>query len=713
MTQIQVSGVYSKLAEQKLDLELPDEISLRQHQAETLSAIMDTDVDVVFNTAMTGDGKSLAAYLPVLLDDQAILAMYPTNELINDQQRQIENYQEMFKTNIPQDVMYSDRLYELRADFDLRSQGKAVDQLTSTNPILLTNPDIFNLIANFKYLRETQNPDALFQRVIELYDLFLFDEFHIYSATEVVSVLTSLLYVLEQTRNLPFYVFSRALPCEKTSHYRKKFVFLSATPSPMLLKCLEEADVKYQVIEGCYAHEEPLPKGKWQSISAQIDLHFHSVGRKTYEWIEQNYSLIVEWFTTHPNSRGAIIVNSVALAKRIVAFLKERQEAKEFPQKLKIGENTGLTGIAEKRFALLESDLLVGTSTVDVGVDFKINFLVFEALDAGTWIQRLGRLGRHKGYTKLNGEEVSFSAYIAHSLLPRYSYERVEENLSGKPEVTKSDLFELVRGVAEKEGIFSPVNDFKHYQKSWGWLHAAHVINTLGHPRLRENYAVTREKLTKTYTQIYNADIAERVKWYYAISQEKGEIIDDAVIKFRGETPFTCGIIDETDGEIKDYNLLWVLSNAEVELISKSEFFQEVKKRSASPHKYQYAEVYLRLLNYRAERLRFRLLCNYPIEERFESKDYRAVQVLYGFQIEVDGVPFINRINRWIRPKKLVCLIRRERADTLRAMLRLPAMFPLYRLIDRDGNEFTIAFSKEALLLQSQPHIFSKEDEHE
>ncbi|MBM3236072.1 type I-D CRISPR-associated helicase Cas3' [Candidatus Poribacteria bacterium] len=692
MKHIQVSGVYSKLAEAKLHLELP--ILLRQHQSETLSAIMNSDADVVFNTAMTGDGKSLAAYLPVLLYDQAILAMYPTNELISDQQRQIENYQELFKTKIPQDMMYSDRLYELRADFDLRSQGKAVDQLTWTNPILLTNPDIFNLIANFKYLRENQNPDALLHRVIERYDLFLFDEFHIYSATEVVSVLTSLLYVLEQTRNLP---------------YRKKFIFLSATPSPMLLKCLEEAGVKYQVIEGCYAHEEPFPKEEWQSISAQIDLHFHSVGRKTEEWIEQNYPLIAEWFATHSNSRGAIIVNSVALAKRIVAFFKERQQANDFPQNLKIGENTGLTGMAEKRFALLESDLLVGTSTVDVGVDFKINFLVFEALDAGTWIQRLGRLGRHKEYTKPDGEKISFSAYIAHSLLPRYSYERVEETLTDRSKLIKSELFELVRGTEEKEGIFSTVNAFRHYRKSWGWLHAAHVINTLGHPRLRENYAATCDKLTQTYTQIYKADIAERVKWYYAISQAKGELIDDAVIKFRGETPFTCGIIDETDGEIKDYNLLWVLSNAEVELIGKSEFFQEVKKRSASPHKFQYAEVFLHLLNYRDERLRFRLLCNYPIEEKFEPKDYRAVQVLYGFQIEVDGVPFINLINKWIRPKKLVCLIRKERADTLRAILRLPAMFPLYRLIDRDGNEFTIAFSKEALLLQSQPYIFSKD----
>ncbi len=46
---------------------------------------MTDDVDVIFNTAMTGDGKSLAGYLPAFQDGKSIIAMYPTNELIQDQ----------------------------------------------------------------------------------------------------------------------------------------------------------------------------------------------------------------------------------------------------------------------------------------------------------------------------------------------------------------------------------------------------------------------------------------------------------------------------------------------------------------------------------------------------------------------------------------------------------------------------------------------------
>ena len=41
-------------------------VRLLNHQVETWEAFRDPAVDVLFNVAMTGDGKSLAAYLPAL-----------------------------------------------------------------------------------------------------------------------------------------------------------------------------------------------------------------------------------------------------------------------------------------------------------------------------------------------------------------------------------------------------------------------------------------------------------------------------------------------------------------------------------------------------------------------------------------------------------------------------------------------------------------------
>ena len=692
MNPIRVLPVYSRISQSDPIVGVPQEFSLREHQVKTFDAIRNPDIDVVFNTAMTGDGKSLAAYLPALTEGKSILAMYPTNELIKDQERQVQKYCQQFVQHIACDKMFSEGLSELREELkDLRGQKAAIEHLALKNSILLTNPDIFNLIANFHYLNpEYENPDQLVQHIIDYYDIFVFDEFHIYDVSQVISVLTTMLYFIEQGRG---------------KFDQKRFVFLSATPNPLLLNCLKKADLRYEIIEGCY--HDALDSKDWNRICAPFDLHFHAAGRRPEMWVENNYHQIAEWFAENPSSRGAIIVNSVAAAKQIISFLKGRKEAGDFP--ISVGENTGLSNREERHFALHESDLLVGTSTVDVGVDFKINFLVFEAMDAGSWIQRLGRLGRHSEYEKHDGTIMKFDRFIAHSLLPKYVYERVEQNIPSNSEIDKQTLIDLMRNEDEEKRVFSPINDFQSYRKSWGWLHASHIINTLGHPRLRENYASEREKLTQVYSDIFESDIEMRsTKWYFKIKKTQPEIIDSGVIRFRGETPFTCGILDKTDGKIKDYNLLWVLQNAKVEYIEKADFKRECEIQKVPFRRFQYVDVYLRLHEYRSERERFHLTQTRKIREQFTDDCYRQLHTLKGF--EIDGnFSEINKINRWLRVKSLLCLIRQEKVRDLRRILRLPPMFSIFPLIDRDGEEFSVVFSKDALLLRSQPYIWGKE----
>ncbi len=690
MISLKISPVYSRRCQSVSIKDIPSEFSLREHQVKTYQAIQDPEIDVVFNTAMTGDGKSLAAYLPALVDKSSVLAMYPTNELIQDQLEQIRQYCKMFGRDITPECIFSDRLYKLRAELDLGSQASAIDFLAQGHEIVLTNPDIFNLIANFMYMGEHQNPDQLLQTVLDYYDVFLFDEFHIYDVSQVLSVLTAILYVIEQTRE---------------TYQRKKFVFLSATPSPLLLESLERSGLRYQIIEGEYSFEDTADKQDWNQICNPFTLHFHAVGRQTETWIQNHYRELVDWFAENPGSRGAIIVNSVAAAKRIVDFLKQRKTAGDFP--LSVGENTGLSRQEEKTFAREQSDLLIGTSTVDVGVDFEINYLVFEALDAGSWIQRLGRLGRHSGYER-DSNTVAFKNFVAHSLLPRYVAERIEVSDIPKPEIDKATLIACMQNEQQEKRIFSPVNDFQSYQRTWGWLHPAHVINTLAHPRLRDNYDSVREELTQTYSNIFKVDIPEKVKWYYAITQKQPEVIQTAITRFRGESPFMCGILDETDGCIKTYNLLWVLRNAETEWMSKQDFMQAVTAHGAQPHQYRYVDIYLRLLAYRSEPERLQLHYSRPILSQFSKEDYRRVKVRQDFQIEC-RFQDINRINRSLKRKKHLCLIRPERANELRVRLRLPSFFGIFPLIDSEGNEMSVVFSKDALLLNAQPYIWAQE----
>ncbi|PMB06392.1 type I-D CRISPR-associated helicase Cas3', partial [Fischerella thermalis CCMEE 5328] len=106
---ILLKPVYSSPAvEIPKDVKLPEGWTLSWHQVATLAALRDLKIDVVFNTAMTGDGKSLAAYLEVLQGETSAIGLYPTNELARDQETQMKGYIETFKpANHPRVVRLS------------------------------------------------------------------------------------------------------------------------------------------------------------------------------------------------------------------------------------------------------------------------------------------------------------------------------------------------------------------------------------------------------------------------------------------------------------------------------------------------------------------------------------------------------------------------------------------------------------------------------
>ncbi len=91
---IVLNPVYSETVETPKGIEIPDGWRLAWHQLETFKALQDPDIDVVFNTAMTGDGKSLAAYLDVMQGDGInVIGLYPTNELARDQEMRFVSLQ--------------------------------------------------------------------------------------------------------------------------------------------------------------------------------------------------------------------------------------------------------------------------------------------------------------------------------------------------------------------------------------------------------------------------------------------------------------------------------------------------------------------------------------------------------------------------------------------------------------------------------------------
>jgi CRISPR-associated endonuclease/helicase Cas3 len=356
---ITLQAVYSQTVATPEGLKLPTGWSLSWHQAATLEALR--RYDVVFNTAMTGDGKSLAAYLLAMTSGTSTLATYPTNELARDQEKQVQHYKDEFQPE------KDPQIYRLTAaileDFvstnKLPSKQSGLVNFSNQAEILLTNPDIFYYIHDFRYLRRFKkgdklkgdNANKLFSKIDDNYNLYIFDEFHVSASAQIASIFNAMLLI-------------------KHTVPGKKFLFLSATPNELLQDFLAKSGINYKVIDPVKhnAYRFAPTEDNWRQISQPITLNFPKTLepnlRSSYDWLLENAeSVILKFFQDYPGSKGAIILNSIAAVKRLVPYFNSIFK----PLGFEVMENTGLTGETEKAASVSKADLILGTSTIDVG----------------------------------------------------------------------------------------------------------------------------------------------------------------------------------------------------------------------------------------------------------------------------------------------------------------------------------------------------------
>jgi len=687
--QVAVRPVYSQTVETPEWLRIPQSWRLAWHQLETFEALQAQDVHVVFNTAMTGDGKSLAAYLPAMTGANYTLAMYPTNELARDQEKQIQLYKANFN---PQ---YDPQIYRLSATIledcmetnNLPSKQSGLLNRADNSEILITNPDIFHYIHDFRYLRRNSqgkgdNPDKLFRRIDENYKLFVFDEFHIFSAPQIASILNSILLI-------------------RHTGGRQKFLFLSATPNQILQEFLSKSGMKYICIDplsaGAYCYNTPEDTTKWRQIAQPISISFPCElppnPTSSYDWIVENAeSIILNFFLEHLHSKGAIILNSIAAVKKLTAQLKPLFAKYD----LKVRENTGLTGESEKARSVDEADLLIGTSTIDVGVDFKINFLVFEATDAGNCLQRLGRLGRH----------TDFAVYQAYALLPHFLVAR---------------LFEIDSHPLEHLGIYDRatfnhavyqsypfINEFNEYPKRWGGIQSAFVYSEL--KRMSATYPTAAEGFGRDIQQALGISLKQQYARIGELKNDGRAAIIDEARSFRGSSQLDCAIYDLTNPDelesdrFKTYNLTGILSNFTFEWMERDEFIRKAKQADAMRDRYKDVLCYLKLTGYRDVREDWKFFIP---EDLGDIARLAKIQVLKGLEVWQPQGDGINQISRSLSRRGLVCYISDRDRTTLRAKLGLPVHFQAYGLADkyslhdRGIPPYTIAFGKSALILET------------
>lgn len=684
---ITLKPVYSQTVSAPEGVNLPERWSLSWHQLETYKALGNPDLDVIFNTAMTGDGKSLAAYLQAMTGKTYTLSMYPTNELARDQERQVQEYKTKFNPK------YDPQIYRLTgatlADFvetrQLPSKQQGIIDLANNSEILLTNPDIFHYIHDFRYLKRNlknlsrgDNADKLFRKIDENYKLFVFDEFHLFSSPQIASILNAILLI-------------------KHTATPRKFLFLSATPSELLKNFLERSGLRYREVNpvsaGAYRFS-PSHELNWRQIGQPIALTFpgdlQPNVRSGYDWIVENgETVILQFFLEHRGSKGAIILNSIAAVYKLLAKLKPLFEARG----LIALPNTSLTGESERARSMVDADLLIGTSTIDVGVDFRINFLVFEAADAGNFVQRFGRLGRHEG----------FSVYQAYALIPNYLIARLFREMNGQSaRLQNGEEYDRIFFTNAIRDSWAFVNQFENYPKRWGVVQSVCMHRALREPHMKETYPDASDGFGFDVEKAFEVSLKHQYGQVMRCLEAKQNKIIDEARSFRGSSQLDCAIYDLTNCEeprdrFKTYNLPGLLSNFVVEVMEPDEFLEKAKRANVPTKRFEEALCYLRLLDYLEVRENWHF---YHAGDVGELARLGKVQILKGLEVTTGE----NAISRALCRRGIVCYVSDRNLEELRAKLGLPMQFQAYGLSDRPDDRappYTIAFGKSALMLET------------
>lgn len=359
-------------------------LRLRGFQADALRVITSHERCLLEVHAGTGMGKTAVAVLAALENNpKTAIMVYPTNELIRNQAQSIRKTCERIGLNDPQIVtVYSSELWKLMTEEDYSTKGYALrDKLYPPRfgqaKFVLTNPDTLHLILRLRYGGKARygRGAAEVLKHLPTYSTLVIDEFHYYERRE----LSSIYFDLALARY--FGAFERIL-------------LMTATPNTRIA---ERLDLLAEVSD----MDRPdaviaVPTDHGDQVAHEIEFTVIPAEDSGLDSMEDFLVANAETFRDlrreNPQSDfipACVILNSVIDARSLTERLLGSFTMKE------VRESHGLIPQQERknREGVL---ILVGTSSIEVGIDFDTTFLLFEGSSAPSAIQRLGRVGRHR-----------------------------------------------------------------------------------------------------------------------------------------------------------------------------------------------------------------------------------------------------------------------------------------------------------------------------
>lgn len=394
--------------------ELPAELlnafehGVLQHQTEVYEAAKTHDI--LLDLAPTGTGKTKAG-LSVICHNRDRNAIYiaPTNALIEQQTEAAQKF--VNAARLPHIVVAAsakqvrewpddrvgprpgEKIYNL-----LREPATIFPEHGSRPLLLVTNPDIFYYAAFFQYGSKDRSNIA--SEFYSSFSTIIFDEFHLYDAKQLVS----LLFYLALSQVFKYFEHGR------------KIVLLTATPEPACeaaLALLQKEGAKIKKIDGQSSESDQTPSQTSVNLEIRKQIDKESL-------IVEITAEVINRIQSQPDQYGAVILDSKDTLNRIADQLRDKIGEHYF------GRIIGNTP-KEQRHSAAQKPVILATSTVDVGFNFErdieterqnLDWLIFSSRDRFSFWQRIGRVGR------VLGKSVTHIASDAIAYLPEQAWEQ-------------------------------------------------------------------------------------------------------------------------------------------------------------------------------------------------------------------------------------------------------------------------------------------------
>lgn len=514
----------------------------------------------LFLTAPTGAGKTDAWAVPALIGELTgvTIALYPTNALAEDQFRTLSALRDHIAPDTPIEFITSERLIEMRESEAVgQTKGEIISGIlrrmaSGGSGIIISNPDIFVYA-----LRDIYVYSYLLGCFRSFISTVVFDEFHLYDLRQSDTIL----FMLDELR--------------WSGSAINRFIFLSATPSDSMVQKIKGVIGGNLTIAGpvCQAQEVGH-----RVILPEVEIQFVPVGK--FSSGERFIRDIGDFLAFKKEFRVAVILDSAIEVAVVSQYLREHTS-------LKICEQSGLCkNPMDEPF-----DVLIGNKAVEVGIDFKgpysIQRLIFSAYSVSEFLQRLGRI-------RNPDPSVVYKAIC-------YAPEEVCNHLSSIKKISRDDLrIELAKTMKDPRV-------FENFRWRWGYLSAWEYLNIRAfgysardvlisnHPnQLPQTGGLTSDRrdeyllhgLNRLYDYFFDDECTPHPEPPALMRLlQKISNIDRKVLAIMSELSHFRGsglsllMYFKPTGEVRQYDLFFLLRWAEMELLEKNEFTRRIPQK--------------------------------------------------------------------------------------------------------------------------------------